>query len=78
MILRRLSRTYETYPQDEWIGRSGKASWLPGQGPAYYTGAVVPAGVPHLGAQWFQPVKPKLMMDPSDPATWQRPYVFTP
>jgi len=22
--------------------------------------------------------KPKLMMDPSDPSTWQRPYVFTP
>ena len=21
--------------------------------------------------------KPKLMMDPSDPATWQRPYVFS-
>lgn len=21
--------------------------------------------------------KPRLMMDPSDPTTWQRPYVFT-
>lgn len=25
----------------------------------------------------FQPAKPRLMMDPSDPSTWQRPYVFT-
>jgi hypothetical protein len=24
------------------------------------------------------PSKPHLMMDPSDPTTWQRPYVFTP
>lgn len=25
----------------------------------------------------FSPAKPHLMMDPSDPTTWQRPYVFT-
>jgi hypothetical protein len=61
-----------TYPADEWIGRSGKAGWLPAEGPNYRTGQV-PAG----GAQWFEPVKPKLMMDPSDPTTWQRAYRFT-
>jgi len=35
--------------------------------------AAVPAhGAPVLGMR-----KPKLMMDPRDPSTWQRPYRFT-
>ena len=78
MITRRkgFERTYPTYPMGEWIGRSGKASWLPAQGPNYTTGQN-PA-TPHGGAQWWQPAKPVLMMDPSDPSTWQRPYRFTP
>ena len=34
--------------------------------------AMVKAGAPAL-----EPRQPKMMMDPSDPATWQRPYRFT-
>lgn len=29
------------------------------------------------GAATFGPSTPRLMMDPLDPATWQRPYQFT-
>lgn len=35
--------------------------------------ATVPAG----GSTAFIPGRPKLMMDPSDRSTWQRPYRFT-
>jgi hypothetical protein len=72
MITRRngFPDTYMGYPQDQWIGRGGKASWLPQQGPPQrelHTG----------GAMTWAPAQPNLMMDPSDPSTWQRPYVFT-
>jgi hypothetical protein len=40
-------------------------------------GQAVNAAAPQRGgAQMFAPAKPKLMMDPSDPSTWQRPYEF--
>ena len=39
---------------------------LPTQGRIYRSGMVTQA-----------PVKPKLMMDPTDPSTWQRAYLFT-
>lgn len=35
-------------------------------------GARSPSGQPHLMSR-----KPRLMMDPSDPTTFQRPYRFT-
>jgi hypothetical protein len=59
-----------TYHPGDWIGRSGKASWDPEAGPSYAT------ELP-LGTFPLVPSKPKLMMDPSDPSTWQRQYVFT-
>jgi len=63
--------TYETtLPPGEYFGRSGKASWNPQMGPQY--------SVVRFAAVGFTLGKPKLMMDPSDPSTWQRPYVFTP
>jgi hypothetical protein len=30
------------------------------------------------GTTRLVPSRPHLMMDPSDPTTWQRPYIFTP
>ena len=63
--------TYETtVPPGQWMGRSGKASWFPPSGPAYLV-ARTPAPMFSLGT-------PKIAMDPSDPSTWQRTYVFTP
>jgi hypothetical protein len=29
------------------------------------------------GAPAFGPSTPRVMMDPLDPSTWQRPYIFT-
>jgi hypothetical protein len=60
-----------TYKAGDWVGRSGKASWDPSSGPAQRTGSI-PAGVLPFG-----PARPRVMMDPSNPETWQRPYVFT-
>ena len=71
------------YSANNWLGRSGKASWYPdrlqfrlmaGQVPL---GAVLPGTLITGGAQMLTPVKPRLMMDPSDPSTWQRRYQFT-
>jgi hypothetical protein len=59
-----------TYKAGDWVGRSGKASWDPQAGPAYPT--ILPVGTFPL-----RPSRPRLMMDPSDPSTWQRQYVFT-
>jgi hypothetical protein len=59
-----------TYHAGDWVGRSGKASWDPEAGPSYRT--ALPVGTFEL-----TPSKPNLMMDPSDPSTWQRQYVFT-
>jgi hypothetical protein len=56
-------------PAGQWMGRSGKASWYPPSGPAY--------GVARWSPCTFRLPPAKLMMDPSDPQTWQRPYVFT-
>lgn len=55
------------------MGRSGKASWDPAQGPVYelhrWAGPVLhPGGIGYLE---------RVAMDPSDPSTWRRPYVFT-
>jgi hypothetical protein len=62
--------TYYKYPPPGQImARSGKASWNPAAGPVYELHTW--HGLP------FAPVAPKKMMDPSDPSTWQRPYVFT-
>lgn len=56
-------------PAGQWMGHSGKASWDPQAGPRYelHTWSGLPVSL----------AKPKLAMDPSDPSTWQRPYVFT-
>lgn len=63
--------TYPTrLPEGMWNGRSGKASWLRAQGPVY-DGMVRWAAVP------FSPGRARVEMDPSDPSTWQRPYIFT-
>jgi len=35
------------------------------------------AGLARGGVQSLAPSQPNGMADPSDPATWQRPYVFT-
>jgi hypothetical protein len=59
-----------TVPPGMLMGRSGKASWDPQAGPQYPIVRFAPVG--------FTLGRPKLMMDPSDPSTWQRPYVFTP
>lgn len=59
---------WTTVPPGQWEGRSGKASWNPQAGPAYSLIRWAPAqfslGTPHLA------------MDPTDPSTWQRSYVF--
>lgn len=62
--------TYPKYPPPgQVMGRSGKASWRPPDGPVYelhtWAGLAFSLGIPHNA------------MDPSDPLTWQRPYVFT-
>jgi hypothetical protein len=36
-----------------------------------------PRAMYRAGFQSFTPAQPRLMMDPLDPSTWQRPYVFT-
>ena len=63
--------TYAKYPPPgQWMGRSGKASWDWQAGPVYEL---------HRGAPVaFSPGAPNVAMDPSDPSTWRRPYVFTP
>jgi hypothetical protein len=62
-----------TYPtsvaQGQWFGRSGKASWNPQAGPVYNVIRWAPVA--------FSLGTPKIAADPSDPSTWQRPYVFT-
>jgi hypothetical protein len=35
------------------------------------------ASVPAGGSQGFTPPRQKMMMDPTDRSTWQRPYRFT-
>jgi hypothetical protein len=71
------------YGPNAWLGHSGKASWYPNtvqfklmanQFPAgaLAAGVLITGGAPMLGM-----LKPRLMMDPSDPTTWQRPYRFT-
>ena len=62
--------TYETsVPHGQYMSRSGKASWNPDAGPVNQIARWVPVT--------FTLGPPKLMMDPSDPSTWQRSYVFT-
>ena len=56
-------------PPNQWMGRSGKASWDPQAGPLYELHTW--AGLP------FSPGLERVEMDPSNPLTWQRPYVFT-
>ena len=70
-----------TYPAGGWFGRSGKASFQALHDELWATGGYIPAGaVPNAmvsgGALRLIPRKPRLMMDPSDPSTWQRHYVF--
>ena len=61
-----------------WMGRSGKASYYPDRVQFKQQGGQVPAGALHTGgAQMLGMAKPNLMMDPSDPTTWQREYRFT-
>ena len=57
-------------PAGQIMARSGKASWDPQAGPAY--------GIARTSAPMFSLGTPKIAMDPSDPSTWQRSYVFTP
>lgn len=59
-----------TYKAGDWLGRSGKASWNPEAGPPQET--VLPVGTFPL-----VPPRERLMMDPSDPSTWQRQYRFS-
>lgn len=61
---------YPKYPPPgQWMGHSGKASWNPQAGPVYelhtWSGLKFSLG------------RERKAMDPSDPSTWQRPYVFT-
>ena len=43
-----------------------------------YRASGIPAGArAHSGQPRLMSRKPHLMMDPSDPSTWQRPYRFT-
>ncbi len=71
------------YSPNNWLGRSGKASYYPNRAQYKVTGAQVPAGILPPGALQtggalaVAPRKPRLMMDPSDPSTWQREYRFT-
>lgn len=67
------------YDPDNWLGRSGKASYYPQFPLMKVTGGQVPAGALQItgGSVALVPVKPRLMMDPSDPTTWQRQYQFT-
>lgn len=80
MICRNLPLAYNA---DGWLGRSGKASYYPQIPQFRVQGNQLPAGVLQPGALItggslpLTPAKPSLMMDPSDPTTWQRPYQFT-
>lgn len=71
------------YSPNNWLGRSGKASWYPNTRLFKVHGGQVPVGATQPGmlitggAAMLNPVKPRLMMDPSDPSTWQRTYRFT-
>jgi len=61
-----------------WLGRSGKASFLPDRPQFKQQGGDLPAGAFATGGSAsLRMRKPKLMMDPSDPTTWQREYRFT-
>ena len=69
-ITRSFPPTYPKYPPPGTLmGRSGKASWDWQAGPIYelHTWSMVT----------FSLGTPKVAMDPSDPTTWQRTYVFT-
>ena len=62
---------------DAWLGRSGKAGYYPTQRQFKQIGGNPPKGALATGGGLrLFPVKPRLMMDPSDPSTWQRHYVF--
>jgi len=70
--------TYSTGP-DSWIGRSGKAGWLPTEPQFYALAGETPFGA----SQTMPPIqlamrKPRMMMDPTDASTWQREYRFPP
>ena len=66
--------TYLKYPAPGvWLGHSGRASWDFRAGPVYelhrWAGPLLtPGGIGYLE---------RVAMDPSDPSTWRRPYVFT-
>lgn len=65
------------YPAGTWVGRSGKASYMTTDAFIGGEGGYNPAGaIESGGAQMLMMRKPRLMMDPSDPSTWQRPYSF--
>ena len=69
-----------TTDPDNWMGRSGNASYYPFHVQFKQQGGQIPAGALVLhtgGAVTMAMVKPTLMMDPSDSTTWQRPYQFT-
>jgi hypothetical protein len=82
MITRRSGFPPTTDPNG-WLGRSGKASYYPSAALFKVYGNQAPAGALQAGAMQvgptpaLVPVKPRLMMDPSDPTTWQRPYRFS-
>ena len=61
---------YPKYPPPgTWLGHSGRSSWNPQAGPVYEL---------HTWAGLAFSLSPeKVPMDPSDPSTWRRPYVFT-
>lgn len=71
------------YDANAWLGRSGKASYYPDrtlyrvQGGQVPMGALGPGAFQTAGVQALSMRKPRLMADPSDPTTWQRPYQFT-
>ena len=69
-----------TTSAENWVGRSGKASWYPDRFQFKQQGGQIPTGALCLrtgGAVTMLMVRPSLMMDPSDPTTWQRQYQFT-
>lgn len=69
------------YDANLWMGRSGKASYYPVPGVIQFrqAGGQVPIGALDIrgGHVRMGMIKPRLMMDPSDPSTWQRQYLFT-
>ncbi len=66
---------HKNIPQTWAIVRPGSAP--DANGAPFYISGYRPNQMLRSGALDITPAKPRLEMDPSDPQTWQRQYIFT-